>query len=107
MNQQIKHTSIDNLQIYPRDIGKMNWHVAVKVCSELGDGWRLPTKEELNLIYINRELINNLSAEDYWSSLAGFFPNRAWGQYFTNGFQFIASGSCPCYVRPVRDKDKT
>jgi len=99
----IEYTKIDNFQIYPNDIGNMNWHVAVKVCSELGDGWRLPTKEELNAMYVNRDLIGNLLNEDYWSGIPGYFPNRAWGQYFANGRQLIASGSHPMRVRPVRD----
>ena len=36
------------------DLGEMNWDDAMKACADLGDGWRLPTKDELNLLYENR-----------------------------------------------------
>ena len=98
--------NIGNLQIYPRDLSSMEWYVATKICLGLGDGWRLPTKEELNVIYVNREIINGLSTDDYWSSTHSSCHNRVWGQYFANGFQLIASPSLECRVRPVRDSEE-
>ena len=93
---------INDLQIYPLDIGKFNWYVANKLCQEIGDGWRLPTDIELNLIYENRDTIAGISDGDYWSSISGILETRARGQYFANGDKFVSSKSLECWTRPVR-----
>ena len=36
----------------------MQWQEAVEVCERLGNGWRLPTIDELNLIFDTREMGN-------------------------------------------------
>ena len=46
---------IENLEIMAEDLGQMEWDEVNQKCAELGDKWRLPTKEELNLLYINKE----------------------------------------------------
>lgn len=69
----------------------MNWDDAMAACKSLGEGWRLPTKDELNKIYNNKEkiggftLINKgkfdgLTLNQYWSSTESDFGG-AWGQY--------------------------
>lgn len=50
---------------------KMTWIDAVNVCAGLGEGWRLPTIEELNFLQKNLTKIKNLlkiDARNYWSS---------------------------------------
>jgi hypothetical protein len=49
--------------------GKMNWDEAMKKVAELGNGWRLPTKEEcLYILHPNEQKILNMSKEgDYWT----------------------------------------
>ncbi len=38
-------------------VGLMNWDDAKEACENLGDGWRLPTKDELNILYKNKDKI--------------------------------------------------
>jgi hypothetical protein len=85
----------------------MNWVDAGKSCSALGEGWRLPTKIELNILYKNRKKIGahtTLDALDsYWSSTV-FNLNFAWGQWFSNGLQSeYFSKSTEYSVRAVRN----
>ena len=44
-----------NLEVMQDDLGQMTWYDALKTCAELGDGWRLPTKYELeNYLFKNK-----------------------------------------------------
>ena len=83
----------------------MNWHEAIVACKKLGAGWRLPTKDELNMIYKNREEVGGFASNFYWSSTE-LDVNFAWFQYFFNGFQFKYSKDGNYYVRAVRDNIK-
>ena len=105
---------IDNLEVAEKDFpNRMNWDDAKKACSNLGDGWRLPTKDELNILFQNKWAIGGFVNNEYWSSTEGDFDS-AWLQYFGNrpvetlytyiegggqrGFSKNGSG----YVRAVR-----
>jgi hypothetical protein len=46
----------------------MNWNDAEKACEILGDGWRLPTIEQLNILYQNKVAIGGFASDFYWSS---------------------------------------
>jgi formylglycine-generating enzyme required for sulfatase activity len=53
----------------------MDWNEAKNACEKLGEGWRLPTKDELDIIYKNRALIGGFGKLQpdyeqtfYWSS---------------------------------------
>ena len=60
---------IGNLEVMTKGLGEMNWDDAMKACAALGDGWRLPTKEELNILYQNNDLSDDFYNDDaYWSS---------------------------------------
>ena len=58
-------------EVAESDAGTMNWHDAMN-CGK--DGWRLPTSDELNLIFKNKEQFKGLvlTGSDpsgwYWSS---------------------------------------
>ena len=53
-----KPIKIGNLLVAQHDFPKtMNWNDAKKACAKLGAGWRLPTKDELNLLYQRKGLI--------------------------------------------------
>ena len=43
------------------DLGQMEWDEVNQKCAELGDKWRLPTKEELNFLYQNKETIGGFA----------------------------------------------
>ncbi len=63
--------------------------------------WFLPSKGELNLMYVNRVAIGGFVAFNYWSSSEnnGSF---AWSQNFYYGNQNYFSKINDYYVRPVR-----
>jgi hypothetical protein len=48
--------------------------------------WYLPSKDELNKMYLNRISIGGFSSAIYWSSSENI-SNSAWGQYFGDGYQ--------------------
>lgn len=89
-------------EVYPEDLGKYTWNYAKIVCAELGDGWRLPTREELSLMYLNKNEIGGFAAAYYWSSSEGS-NTTAWDQLFSNGLQDYNSEDSTNYVRAVRD----
>ncbi len=89
-------------EVYPKDLGKHNWEDAKKVCADLGNGWRLPTREELHLMWVNRESIGNFAVAYYWSS-SEYDNGFAWGQSFGNGGQYNYDKLTTDYVRAVRD----
>jgi Protein of unknown function (DUF1566) len=80
---------------------------AAAVCAKyLGGGfgdWYLPSRYELNLLYLQKTAVGGFTNEAYWSSteVNNF---TAWIQYFLNGFQDNFNGlkQSGYYVRPIR-----
>ena len=93
---------IGDLEVMTEDLGEMSWEDAKKACADLGDGWRLPTKDELNILYENKDKIGGFATNYYWSSTE-VGNGTAWDQDFANGAQvgnlYKGNGS---YVRAVR-----
>jgi hypothetical protein len=79
---------------------------AAKLCSDLVLGgysdWYLPSKDELNMLYLNREAIGGFTNSDYWSSTE-YDATFAWNQFFALGNQEYALKSTSCNVRAIRD----
>jgi hypothetical protein len=82
---------------------------AATVCNEYsvtvggvtyGD-WYLPSKYELNLLYMERARVGNFAQNFYWSSSEDDNGN-AWTQYFFNGVQNSNNKNFTDYVRAVR-----
>ena len=76
--------------VYPEDSDKemMNWDKAKEACKELGDGWRLPTKEELEAMYKQLHIEgkgNFMDGAWYWSSSIESEYNYIWVVDFTSG----------------------
>ena len=92
--------SINGLEV-SLDLGRMNWHEAKIACKKLGTGWRLPTKDELNMLYENKEEIGGFANLTYWSS-SEYDNFNAWSQYFSLGLQFCPTKVNYNYVRAVR-----
>jgi hypothetical protein len=93
---------------YPQNL---DWDNANKACQSLGDGWRLPTKDELNTLYKNKTKIGGFFDWGYWSSTE-YTSNHACFQHFGHGTQYDRNGygfktQNILYVRPVRTKVKT
>lgn len=80
----------------------MTWNDAVKACADLEDGWRLPTKNELNFMYLNKDKIGGFANFTYWSSTE-FNNFNAWKQYFNLGYLSVSIKNYYYNVRAVRD----
>ena len=106
MNINSKHIllegkkSINGLEV-SHILGLMNWYHAKIACQKLGAGWRLPTKDELNMLYKNKEEIGGFSNNYYWSSTY-YSGLCVWTQYFANGTQNGSSKNYSMRVRAVR-----
>lgn len=94
-----------SFEVYPTDLGEMKWDEAKKACADLGDGWRLPTRLELLLMYNNQDELGGFAFNYYWSSTEGG-SNDAWSQSFGIGYQFNGIKGSNHYVRAVRDIKK-
>jgi hypothetical protein len=69
--------------------------------------WYLPSKEELNKLYLNRVAIGGFISDsygNYWSSTENQAPpnNSAWLQYFENGGQQSFEKDIKINVRAIR-----
>ena len=95
--------AVDNLILITKDLGKMDWEEAMKTAKSLGDEWRLPTKDELNLLFKNKAQIGGFSNSNYWSSNEENSKN-AWRQSFASGDQKAGTKGFSLNVRAVRSK---
>ncbi len=96
-----KPTKVENMLVANIDFPEnMNWLDAKKACSELGKGWRLPNKIELNVLYKNRILIGGFEDVNYWSSTEHSIG--AWLQFFAMGSQHNSGKASKYKVRAVR-----
>jgi hypothetical protein len=92
---------------YPQNL---DWDSANIACQSLGDGWRLPTKDELNTLYKNKTKIGGFFKQSYWSSTE-YNSQQAWLHDFKHGIQYGSNGfgfktKNILYVRAVRTKVK-
>jgi hypothetical protein len=94
---------IDSLEVAEINFpDKPNWENAKILCAALGDGWRLPTKKELNDIYHNKNKISGLTNEIYWSSTYNNDLYSGWEQNFKDGKQSTSFVDSKFSVRAVR-----
>jgi hypothetical protein len=63
--------------------------------------WYLPSKDELNKLYLNRIAIGGFTNYIYWSSTENDV-NNAWNQYFYYGNQNFYNKNNSNYVRAIR-----
>ena len=67
---------------------------AARLCSNLVlsgySDWYLPSRDELDLLYLNRVAIGGFTNDDYWSSTEDS-ANSAWCQKFISGFKTLNS----------------
>jgi hypothetical protein len=79
--------------------------IAARICNDLVlngyDDWFLPSKDELNQMYVQRTLIGGFTSAYHWSS-SGFYANDAWAQYFGSGLQSYLNKGFGNFVRAVR-----
>jgi hypothetical protein len=93
---------VGKLEIAQHDFPtQMTWSEAKSACAALGNGWRLPTKEELHELYIHRVEIGGFANADYWSSSENTF-NAVSIRLFYNGFNDYSLKNYTYFVRAVR-----
>ena len=63
--------------------------------------WFLPSKEELKLMYKNRNVIRGFESGAYWSSTE-IGAQYAESESFKNGTAIFTHKCCPRFVRPIR-----
>ena len=91
------------------DLWQMNWNAAKTACDELilngYSDWHLPTKDELNAIYVNLKKlgVGGFAGGYYWSSTeAGNYGDAAWVRGFFDGSQLNYPKFTTYDVRAVR-----
>ena len=79
--------------------------IAARLCGDLVlngyNDWYLPSKDELNILYINQVAVGGFSSNVYCSS-SEFNGSNAWTQRFTDGFQTWNFKDNSYRVRAVR-----
>ena len=80
-------------------------NIAAKLCDNLFlngyDNWYLPSKDELNKLYLNKDVIGGFYSGDYWTS-SEYNNEIAWVQSFVNGYQAFNFKAYTSLVRAVR-----
>lgn len=100
--------TITGLEWQAKPFGPITWQAALDRAAGLGDGWRLPSIEELiTLIDFSQDhpatAFPDHDGEWYWSSssrAAG--TSYAWGVYFTSGYVCVYDKVNSLYARYVR-----
>lgn len=88
-------------ETYEKDV--MDWDMAVTLCNQLGDGWRLPTNAELMIMGGNIDTWGGKLNSNHWGAngsnytAVGFTPNGP--ESFGQG---VASKKSEFRARPVR-----
>lgn len=79
---------------------------AAKFCNDLAlngyDDWFLPSKDELNILYINRDAIGGFNVDNYYWTSSVDSRSVAWVQSFNSGYQTTITRTSMALVRPVR-----
>ena len=109
---EVNSDGTHGLVVAMQDQGTSKWYEANDLLSNASNhdtngakfkDWRLPTKRELNLMYVvyNNGNAASLNTNVYWSSTEGN-STLAWEQGFNNGYQNGTSKTSTSNVRAVR-----
>jgi hypothetical protein len=81
---------------------KISQNSTHSTAGKLYTDWRLPTTNELNLLYSQRITVGGFASASYWSS-SEYDSTTAWNQNFDGGTQnYLTSKNHSIYVRAVR-----
>ncbi len=79
--------------------------IAARICNDLVlngyDDWFLPSKDELNQMYVQKGAIGGFTSNAFWSS-SEYFAILSWPQDFASGAQFLNDKFNNYHVRAVR-----
>ena len=104
-----KPYQLKNIEVARNDFKNVQtWKDAIAKCNGLGNGWRLPTLDELNKLYNNKNKIGGFkdglySNDGYWSS-TDTNGKETWTAKFFDGYFVIESKKNKYNVRAVRSK---
>jgi len=85
-----KPIKIGDLEVAQYDFPeRMKWRNVYGELSKLGKDWRIPTMNELKILFQNKDKIKGFSSDGYWSSTTSGsysifgvnFNNGSWGDY--------------------------
>jgi hypothetical protein len=80
----------DGKQNTQRIVAARGGTYAAQICTNLDingfKDWFLPSREELNQLYLRRTIVSNFGTDYYWSS-SSYSDYSAWGQDFSDGTQ--------------------
>jgi hypothetical protein len=96
--------------------GYSNTQAIVTGCAELGiaarrcndyvlggySDWYLPSKDELQKLYTNKNIVGGFTTNAYWSSSQALDPAKAWFTFFSDGFTNNHNKTLSLRVRPIR-----
>ena len=106
-----KPYQLNNIEVARNDFkNAQTWNDAIAKCKGLGNGWRLPTLDELNKLYNNKDKIGGFKDSyfdnaHYWSSTE-YDNDYAWSKNMFNGEggQVVGYRYLTYNVRAVRSK---
>ena len=79
--------------------------IAARLCGDLVlngySDWYLPSKDELNKLYINKVAVGGFSINLYWSS-SEYNSAMSWQRRMSDGNEFVSSKIAAAYVRAIR-----
>ena len=77
--------------------GWCDWEAAKQWCAQHGRGWRLPSKEDLWVIYRKKGVLNQILTANGYTALYGwcwssteYDTNRAWGVSMRSGYHYAS-----------------
>lgn len=88
-------------ETYEKDA--MDWDMAMTLCNQLGDGWRLPTNAELLIMGRNLDIWGGKINSNHWGSNGSNYTAVGFTQNGPESFgQGVANKKSEFLVRPVR-----
>ena len=85
---------------------KTNWDAAKDACEKLVlngySDWFIPKIEQLNQLYIHKDVIGGFDDESYYRSSSESSYDCAWEQHFGNGNQITINKPFTSRIRVVR-----
>ena len=94
---------VGDLEVMTEDFGWMTLFEAEDSLKSEGSRWRLPTKDELIILFKNRKKIGGFDDSDWYLGLSRD-GETAWAIDFNNGGIEEADFFVPENIRTVRDK---
>lgn len=90
------------------DIGAMTWYEASRRCKDMvdfgKDDWKLPSKNELNAMYLRKDLIGGWDEAGYWCATTDNFDLANYQVFDESGEQGYGEKEWIGKVRPIRRK---